>query len=233
MTPAEVDVVLPCLNEATGLPAVLGPLPAGYRAVVVDNGSTDGSATVAAGLGADVVTEPRRGYGAACAAGLARATLPWCCFADCDGSLDLAELPPLVALVRGGEADLVLGARRPASRGAMSLHARVANRSLSRQIRRATGLPLSDLGPLRVGQREALIGLGITDRRSGYPLETVLRAAAAGWRVREVPVSYAPRIGRSKVTGTVRGTVTAVRDMRRAFRDAARQATLPAGTVRS
>ena len=110
-----VDVVLPCLNEAAALPAVLASLPPGFRAVVVDNGSDDDSAAVAAASGAFVVTEPRRGFGSACAAGVAASTAPIVAFCDADGSLDLRHLPALVAPVAAGEADLVLGRRRPTS----------------------------------------------------------------------------------------------------------------------
>jgi glycosyltransferase involved in cell wall biosynthesis len=219
-----IDVVLPCLDEAAALPSVLAGLPPGYRAIVVDNGSSDASASIARDLGATVVHEERRGFGAACAAGLAAATNEVVCFCDCDGSLDLGELPLTADPVLRGSADLVLGTRRPTTRAAMSISARVANRSLSRQIRAATGLTLHDLGPMRAARREDLLSLRIVDRRSGWPLEMVLRAADRGWRISEVPVRYAPRIGRSKVTGTVRGTVTAVRDMRGVFRAASRTA---------
>lgn len=214
---ALADVVLPCLDEAAALPRVLAGLPPGWRAVVVDNGSTDGSARVAADLGAHVVVEPRRGFGAACATGLLAATAPVVAFCDADGSLDLRALPDVAALVLAGEADLVLGRRRPTTRGAWPVHARLANRVLARELRRRCGAPLRDLGPMRVARREPLLGLGIEDRRFGYPLEMVLRAAAQGWRIREVDVAYHPRTGRSKVTGTVRGTVAAVADMRRAL----------------
>jgi glycosyltransferase involved in cell wall biosynthesis len=212
---ALVDVVLPCLDEARALPVVLGGLPAGWRAVVVDNGSRDGSADVAAALGAFVVTEPRRGFGWACAAGLEATTAPVVAFADADASCDLGELPGVVAPVAEGRADLVLGRRRPTTAGAWPVHARVANGVLAAQLRRRAGAPLHDLGPMRAVRREDLRALGIRDRRFGYPLEMVLRAAAAGWRIAEVDVSYRPRTGRSKVTGTVRGTVAAVHDMRR------------------
>ncbi|WP_088320044.1 glycosyltransferase family 2 protein [Kineosporia sp. R_H_3] len=214
---ALADVVLPCLDEAAALPRVLAGLPPGWRAVVVDNGSTDGSARVAADLGAHVVVEPRRGFGAACAAGLLAATAPVVAFCDADGSLDLGALPDVAALVLAGEADLVLGRRRPTTRGAWPVHARLANRVLARELRRRCGTPLRDLGPMRVARREPLLALRIEDRRFGYPLEMVLRAAAQGWRIREVDVAYHPRTGRSKVTGTVRGTVAAVADMRRAL----------------
>jgi glycosyltransferase involved in cell wall biosynthesis len=207
------DVVLPCLDEAAALPWVLSRLPAGFRAIVADNGSTDGSPGLAAELGATVVVQPRRGFGAACWAGLAAATDDIVCFMDCDGSLDPADLPGVVAPVLRREADLVLGARRHTSRRAWPLHARAGNAYLAREVRRRTGHRLTDLGPMRAAQREPLLALGLTDRRSGWPLEMVLRADAAGWRIAEVPVGYAPRAGRSKVTGTVRGTARAVRDM--------------------
>ncbi len=210
----DVDVVLPCLNEAAALPWVLERIPPGWRAVVVDNGSTDGSAELAASLGALVVHEPRRGFGAACHAGLSAATAELVCFCDCDASLNPAWLPALAGPVLAGEADLMLGRRRPTQRGAWPLHARLANIELARLIRRRTGLVLRDLGPMRVARREALLSLGLTDRRSGYPLQMVVRAADSGWRVRETDVPYTPRVGRSKVTGTWRGTWQAVRDMR-------------------
>ncbi|MFD4370162.1 glycosyltransferase family 2 protein [Streptomyces sp. NPDC058486] len=215
VTTLPVDVVLPCLDEAEALPWVLARIPAGWRAIVVDNGSTDGSAALAAGLGATVVHEPRRGFGAACHTGLLAAEADLVCFCDCDASLDPGLLPGLARSVADGSADLVLGRRRPTSRGAWPAHARAGNLALSRLLRRRTGLRLRDLGPMRVARREALLGLGLTDRRSGYPLQMVVRAADAGWNVREVDVPYLPRSGRSKVTGTWKGTWQAVHDMRR------------------
>ncbi|WP_267881394.1 MULTISPECIES: glycosyltransferase family 2 protein [unclassified Streptomyces] len=212
--PASVDVVLPCLNEAAALPWVLARIPDGWRAIVVDNGSTDGSAEIARGLGATVVHEPRRGFGAACHAGLLAAEADIVCFCDCDASLDPALLDPFVRAVRDGESDLVLGRRRPQGRGAWPPHARAGNLVLARMLRRRTGLRLHDLGPLRAARRAALLGLDLTDRRSGYPLQMVVRAADAGWRIEERDVPYRPRTGRSKVTGTWRGTWHAVRDMR-------------------
>ncbi|MEU5423141.1 glycosyltransferase family 2 protein [Streptomyces sp. NPDC020667] len=215
-----VDVVLPCLDEAAALPWVLARVPAGWRAVVVDNGSTDGSADVARSLGATVVHEPRRGFGAACHAGLRAADAELVAFCDCDASLDPGLLPAMAAAVRSGTADLVLGRRRPEGRGAWPLHARLGNAALARLLQRRTGLRLRDLGPLRVARREALLGLGLTDRRSGYPLEMVVRACDAGWRVTETDVPYRPRTGASKVTGTWRGTWRAVHDMRGVLRTA-------------
>jgi glycosyltransferase involved in cell wall biosynthesis len=207
------DVVLPCLDEAGALPWVLARIPAGWRAIVVDNGSVDGSAEIALAHGARVVTELRRGFGAACHAGLLAAEAEYVCFCDCDASLDPALLTEFVDAVAAGETDLLLGRRRPRTRGAWPLHARAGNRALSVMLRRRTGLRLRDLGPMRAARREALLGLRLTDRRSGYPLQMVLRAAEAGWRVTERDVPYFPRTGRSKVTGSWRGTWLAVRDM--------------------
>ncbi|WP_033306659.1 glycosyltransferase family 2 protein [Streptomyces iakyrus] len=215
MTPPDVDVVLPCLNEAEALPWVLERIPPGWRALVVDNGSTDGSAGIARAWGATVVHEPRRGFGAACHAGLTAATADVVCFCDCDASLDPGLLVPFVHEVRDGGADLVLGRRRPQGRGAWPPHARAGNLALARMLRRRTGLRLHDLGPLRAARREALLALGLSDRRSGYPLQMVVRAADAGWRIAEHDVPYLPRAGTSKVTGTWRGTWQAVRDMSR------------------
>ena len=217
----QVDVVLPCLDEAAALPWVLSRIPAGYRALVVDNGSTDGSADIARRHGAVVVDAPQRGFGAACWAGLTAATSPWVAFLDCDGSLDPAQLPAVVEPVRQGRSELVLGARR-AARGAWPVHARLANAVLARRIRRTTGLPLTDLGPMRATARQPLLHLGLRDRRSGWPLEMVLRAAEAGWRIDEVEVAYLPRTGRSKVTGTVGGTLRAVGDMRAVLAEVSR-----------
>jgi len=211
------DVVLPVLDEATAIPAVLAAIPDGYRAIVVDNGSSDGSAEIAREHGARVVREPAQGFGAACFAGLSAADSEIVCFMDCDGSLDAAELPRVADPVRAGAADLVLGSRR-AEAGAWPLHARLANRALGLIIRRRAG-PITDIGPMRATRREPLLALGLRDRRFGWPLEMVLRAAEAGWRIEEVPVSYRRRDGgRSKVTGTVRGTLRTIGDMSRAMR---------------
>lgn len=214
-TPPLVDVVFPCLNEQDALPWVLTRLPEGYRAIVVDNGSTDRSAEVARAHGAIVVSEPVRGFGSAAHAGLTAATAPIVAFCDADASMDPADLPAVVDPVLAGTSDLVLGRRKPTTRGAWPIHARIANRALALLMRRATGISFSDLGPMRAARREAVVGLGLLDRRSGYPLELVLKAHHAGWRITEVDAPYSPRVGRSKVTGTVRGTIIAVKDMSR------------------
>ena len=212
------DVVLPCLDEAGALPWVLGRMPQGCQAIVADNGSTDGSADIARAHGAVVVDASPKGFGAACHAGLLAATDDVVCFMDADGSLDPEQLHRVLEPLRAG-ADLVLGRRRPTARGAWPLHARLGNLELARRIRRRTGYDVHDLGPMRAGRREALLSLGIQDRRSGYPLEMVVRAANAGWTVVEVDVDYLPRTGRSKVTGTVGGTLRAVKDMSRVLAD--------------
>jgi len=217
-----VDVVLPCLDEEGALPWVLGRLPEGWRAIVVDNGSTDRSAAVAREHGALVVEEARRGFGAAAHAGLEAATAPWVAFCDADASMDPRDLVALAGPVLAGDADLVLGRRRPTTRGAWPLHARLANLVLARLMRRASGVALHDLGPMRVASREGLLSLGLVDRRSGYPLEMVLRGSQAGWRIVELDAPYAPRVGRSKVTGTIRGTWVAVKDMSRLLREVGR-----------
>ncbi|MFF5897764.1 glycosyltransferase family 2 protein [Streptomyces argenteolus] len=216
--PIRADIVLPCLDEAEALPRVLARVPEGWRAIVVDNGSTDGSAAVARSLGATVVHEPRRGFGSACHAGLLAAEAEYVCFCDCDGSLDPALLPGFVRRIAEGESDLLLGRRRPTACGAWPLHARLGNIALSGMLRRRTGLRLHDLGPMRAARREALLALDLTDRRSGYPLQMVVRASDAGLRVAETDVPYLPRTGKSKVTGTWRGTWHAVRDMRAVLR---------------
>ncbi len=210
-------MVLPCLDEAAALPWVLSRIPAGYRPIVADNGSTDGSPQVAAAHGATVVHVPRRGFGAAAHGGLEAATGELVCFLDADGSFDPAQLPRVVDPVADGGADLVLGRRRPTTRDAWPLHARWGNAIVAARLRRRAGIPVHDLGPMRAARRTALLDLDLTDRRFGYPLEMMVKAARAGWRIHEVDVDYAPRTagGKSKVTGTVRGTLRTVADMSR------------------
>ncbi len=213
-----VDVIFPALNEEAGLAKILPGLPDGYRAIVVDNGSTDGTNAVALAHGAIVVSADQRGFGAACWAGLQAATAPVVAFCDADGSFATTELPAVCDPVIAGTVDLMLGRRR-ATKGSWPIHARGANWYLSRMIRRRTGIALRDLGPMRAIRRDTLIGFGMTDRRSGWPLEMVLRASQKSLSIREVDVTYSPRLGKSKVTGTVRGTLTAVKDMARIFRE--------------
>jgi glycosyltransferase involved in cell wall biosynthesis len=207
-----VEVILPCLNEAAALPWVLDRLPTGYQPLVVDNGSTDGSAEIARSWGARVIGVQQRGYGSACQAGLIAATAELVVIMDCDGTLDPVDLPALVRPVRAGEVDLVVGRRRPRGRGAYPWTLRLANAALAWQLRRRADLMIFDCGPVRAARRTTLLSLDLQDRRSGYPVETLVKAAVAGLRVRQVDVTYLPRQGRSKVTGTPLGAIRAIRD---------------------
>ena len=211
------DVVLPVLNEAAALPAVLSRLPSGYRPIVVDNGSIDGSGDVARSFGATVLLEPRRGFGAACHSGLRAAESDVVCFMDCDGSLDAADLILVTKPVLDGDADLVLGRRQAIDR-AWPLHSRAANKWLSRRVNKVAGTKLRDIGPMRSARREALLTLDLVDRRFGYSFEMVFKAGRSGWRIAEVDIPYSPRIGKSKVTGTLRGTLKAAADIGKVLR---------------
>ncbi len=207
------EIILPCLDEADALPVVLAALPAGWPVLVVDNGSTDGTAAVARALGARVVTEPRRGYGAAVHAGLEAAEAELVAVLDGDGSLDPAVLPAMAAAVAAGDIDLAVARRVPQGHRVWPWHARVGN-VLIAAVLRHRGVPVHDVAPVRVACRAALLELGVADRAFGYPLELLLRAGAAGWRIAEFPVPYRARAGgRSKVSGSVRGTFRATRDM--------------------
>lgn len=208
-----IDVILPVLNEAGSVGWVIDRMPEGYEPIVVDNCSTDGSGEIASDLGATVVVEDVPGFGAACWAGLNAASSEVVCFMDCDGSLDPLDLPRVADPVLAGDADLALGSRQGV-KGAWPVHSRIANRALALELRRRTGVRLNDLGPMRAAHRRELLDLGLEDRRFGWPLEMVLKAAAAGWRILEVPVPYHPRrAGESKVTGTFSGTLRTIRDM--------------------
>jgi glycosyltransferase involved in cell wall biosynthesis len=210
--PLAIDVVLPCLDEALALPWVLARMPDHTRAIVVDNGSSDGSAVIARKAGALVIDCAQRGYGAACAAGLDAATADVVAFCDCDGSIDPKDIPVLADRLAHG-VDLVIGRRVPISRAAWSLPARIANRELARRIRKRTSLRIVDVGPVRVAKRQTFVSLDLRDRRSGYPVETLLRAAEAGLVVAQADVTYHERVGKSKVTGSLTGYLQAVRDM--------------------
>ena len=214
---AVCDVVIPCRDEAPALPALLADLPLGFRALVVDNGSRDKTAEVALGLGATVVDEPRPGYGAAVHAGLQAATAEYVAVMDGDGSMDPADLVPLLELVVGGMADLAVGRRRPMRRGVWPWHARAGNAVVLWWLRRRLGLALHDIAPMRVSRRDRMIALGIEDRRFGYPVELLQRAAEAQWCVVERDIDYHPRAAgtRSKVSGSMVGTVRAARDFAR------------------
>lgn len=208
------DVVLPCLNEAAALPAVLAAVPAGMRAIVVDNGSTDGSADIARAHGATVVAEPHAGYGAAVHAGVLVASAPLLGVIDADGSMDPAVLSDLAQVVESGAATMAVGRRRPVSRGVWPWHARAGTTLVAALLRRRAGVPVHDIAPMRVCRRQDLLDLDVRDRRFGYPLELLVKATAAGWVLHEIDIDYRPRaVGtRSKVSGSVRGTLRAARD---------------------
>jgi glycosyltransferase involved in cell wall biosynthesis len=210
-----IEVILPVLDEAEALPVVLGAFPPGYEPLVVDNGSSDDSAEIARRLGAQVVSEPRKGFGSACYAGLVATRSDLVCFMDADGSLDPAELSRVSDPVSSGELELCMGARQ-AEPGAWPIHARLANRLIALELRRRTGATLTDLGPMRCAPREQLLALDLRDRAFAWPLEMVLTAAVANWVIGETPITYRKRAGgQSKVTGSARGTYRAIRDMSR------------------
>lgn len=214
---AETTLVLPCLDEGPSLRALLPRVPADLRVVVADNASTDDTAAVARSFGATVVQASPRGYGAAVHAGVEAATTRWVAVMDGDGSLDPDDVAPLLALVRGGEADLAMGRRVPVSRGLVPWHARLGNAMILRLLRRRIGVGVRDIGPLRVCERERLLALGVEDRGMGYPVELLDRATRAGWRIVERDVAYHPRTAgtRSKVSGSLRGTLRTARDIGR------------------
>lgn len=213
--------MMPCLDEAAALPAVIAGLRAGpepdARVVVADNGSRDGSGALAAGLGCDVVVEPRRGYGGAVQAGIAHlAALPAdaqpdiLVILDADHAADAADLPALLGPIRAGRADLVIGERLTrGTRDGLTAPQRVGNRLVTTFIRARTGHRATDLGPFRAIRWSALRALGMEDPTWGWNVEMHLKALRAGLRVIEVPVANRARIGRSKISGTVQGVVRA------------------------
>lgn len=207
-------LILPCLDEALALPGVLARVPDGIAVVVVDNGSTDGTAEVARGLGATVVHEPRPGYGAAVHAGVLAATTDLIAVMDGDGSFDARDLLPLLEDVRAGRATMAVGRRRPTGRGVWPWHARLGNRLVVSWLRVRADFPVRDIAPIRVCRRTDLLALGVEDRRFGYPVELMQKATRAGWRIVETDVPYHPRaVGtRSKVSGSAKGTLRAARD---------------------
>jgi glycosyltransferase involved in cell wall biosynthesis len=208
------DLILPCRDEGPALVALLPRVPEVFHVVVVDNGSTDDTAEVAARLGAQVVVEPVPGYGSAVHAGLVAATHPYVAFMDGDGSFDPDELLALLADVESGSADIAVGRRRPVQRGVWPWHARAGNALIVAWLRRRIRLDAHDIAPMRVCRREDLLALDVRDRRFGYPVELLQKATLAGWRFVERDVAYHPRAAgtRSKVSGSVKGTARTARD---------------------
>jgi glycosyltransferase involved in cell wall biosynthesis len=187
---------------------------------VVDNGSRDDTAAVAREFGARVVVEDRAGYGAAVHAGVLAATREYLAVMDGDGSFDPQAILPLLGDVREGRADLAVGRRRPAHRGVWPWPARAGNAIVVAWLRRRADFPVHDIAPLRVCRRQALLDLGVQDRRFGYPVELLSRATRSGWRITERDVAYLPRAEgtKSKVSGSVRGTLRTAKDFWRVLR---------------
>lgn len=209
-----VSVVIPTHNEAQSIGLVLADLPAAMvtEVLVVDSNSTDGTPEVAAKLGARVLQEPRRGYGRACLTGLAAANTPdIVVFLDGDYSDRPEDLPLLLAPILEGRADITLGSRlgKQSRRGAMPWHAAFGNHLAAFLIRHLYGVNITDLGPFRAGRADTLRQLGLEETTYGWAVEIILKGALAGFRIVEVPVSYFPRIGKSKISGTLRGTIGA------------------------
>ncbi|MHB8215917.1 MAG: glycosyltransferase family 2 protein [Candidatus Sulfotelmatobacter sp.] len=209
-----VSVVIPTHNEAESIGRVLADLPADIvtEVLVVDSNSTDGTPEIASKMGARVLIEPRRGYGRACLTGLASANNPdIVVFLDGDYSDRPAELPLLLAPIIAGRADITLGSRlgKQTIRGALPWHQAFGNLLAASLIRLLYKLDISDLGPFRAGRADVLRALALEETTYGWAVEMILKGALAGFRVVEVPVSYHPRIGKSKISGTLKGTVGA------------------------
>ncbi|PKH40742.1 Glycosyl transferase family 2 [Nocardioides alpinus] len=208
------DLVLPCRDEAAALRDLLPRVPDAFSVIVVDNGSRDGTADVARSLGARVVTETTPGYGAAVHAGIEAATADYVAVMDGDGSFDPDQLLPLLDEVASGRADMAVGRRRPVARGVWPWHARAGNALITARLRRRIGMDAHDIAPMRVARRQAVLDLGLQDRRFGYPVELLQAVTRAEWRLSEHDVDYHPRAAgtRSKVSGSVTGTLRTARD---------------------
>ena len=208
-----VSVIIPTYNEAQSIGLVLADIPAGIveQVLVVDSDSTDGTAQIARQMGAMVLVEPRRGYGRACLTGLAAVNAPdVVVFLDGDYSDRPAEMSRLLEPIRQGAADIVIGSRlADRMAGSMPWHAVIGNRLAARLIALINGVRLTDLGPFRAARYQALIALGLRETTYGWPVEMIVKGARRGLRITEVPVSYHPRIGSSKISGTFRGSIGA------------------------
>ena len=209
-----VSVVIPTHNEAQAIERVLADLPSDLttEVIVVDSNSNDGTPEIAARMGARVVQEPRRGYGRACLTGLAAANSPdVVVFLDGDYSDRPSELPILLAPITDGRADITVGSRLKERRsdGALPWHQVFGNRLAARLIRLLYRVELTDLGPFRAARADVLRALALEEATYGWAVEMILKGALAGFRIVEVPVSYYPRIGKSKIGGTLKGTLGA------------------------
>lgn len=209
-----VSVIIPTHNEAQAIGRVLADLPFDLvsEVIVVDSNSTDGTQAIAAAMGARVVSEPRRGYGRACLTGLANASSPdVIVFLDGDYSDRPSELPMILAPILAGDADITLGSRfgEKSKPGALPWHQSFGNRLAAGLIRLLYGVKITDLGPFRAGRADVLRDLALREATYGWAVEMILKGALAGVRIVEVPVSYHPRVGKSKISGTLKGTVGA------------------------
>jgi glycosyltransferase involved in cell wall biosynthesis len=209
-----ISVIIPTHNEASAIGRVLADVPRDLvtEIIVVDSNSSDGTPGIAEKLGARVLLEPRRGYGRACLTGLSSAHDPdIVVFLDGDYSDRAAELPILLAPILEGRADITLGSRlsRESNPGALPWHQAFGNRLAAALIRFLYNVKITDLGPFRAGRAEVLRQLELEETTYGWAVEMILKGALGGFRVVEVPVSYYPRIGKSKISGTLKGTVGA------------------------
>jgi glycosyltransferase involved in cell wall biosynthesis len=209
-----VSVVIPTHNEAQAIARVLADLPSDRttEVIVIDSNSTDGTPEIAAKMGARIVREARRGYGRACLTGLANANAPdVVVFLDGDYSDRPSELPLILAPIIEGRADITLGSRLSgkSNLSALPWHQSFGNRLAAGLIRLLYGVKVSDLGPFRAGRADVLHALELEETTYGWAVEMILKGALRGFRVVEVPVSYHPRIGKSKISGTLKGTVGA------------------------
>ena len=214
MASPAIVVVIPAYNEEMAIGKVLAAIPPDLvrQVIVVDNGSTDATAATARDMGARVLHEPRRGYGQACLSGLAALEeAEIVVFLDGDYSDFPEEMPALVQPIASGEADLVIGSRTlgRSEKGALLPQQRFGNALATWLIHRLFGVSFTDLGPFRAIRRSALEKLDMADRNFGWTVEMQVKAARAGLRCREVPVRYRPRLGQSKVSGTLSGTLRA------------------------
>ena len=209
-----VSVIIPTQNEAQAIARVLADLPSNIvtEVIVVDSNSNDGTTEIAARTGARVIQEPRRGYGRACLTGLAAANSPdIVVFLDGDYSDRPSELPVLLGPIIQGAADITVGSRLGQQRipAALPWHQAFGNRLAAGLIRLLYGLKITDLGPFRAGRADLLHALALEETTYGWAVEMILKGALSGFRVVEVPVTYYPRIGKSKISGTLKGTVGA------------------------
>ncbi len=213
-TNMQASIIIPALNEAESIAQVLGDIPKDFEAevLVVDGGSKDDTVSIAQSAGARVIHEPRPGYGMACARGVSEAHHDLLIFMDADGADDPGCITRLAAPLHNENADLVLGSRLVGriDKGAMPWHQRTGNWLSALLIRKLYGIPVTDLSPFRAVNRKMLLAIKMQEMTYGWPTEMIVKAARSGWRIQEIPVVYRPRLGgKSKISGTIRGTVLA------------------------